>query len=87
MFTYHSTQFQLNGFLLVLSASLLGGLRWTLSQLVMQRKEVGENCLVYFFYTQIQCFSNNCQSLKLYALLFNLFIFELDFIRVYFEYI
>ncbi|CAG2175218.1 unnamed protein product, partial [Oppiella nova] len=41
MFTYHSTQFQIQGFLLVLSASLLGGLRWTLSQLVMQRKEVG----------------------------------------------
>lgn len=58
MFTYHSTQFRWNGFLLVLSASLLGGLRWTLSQLVMQRKEVGENCLVYFFYIQIQCFYN-----------------------------
>ncbi|CAG2113957.1 unnamed protein product [Medioppia subpectinata] len=41
MFTYQSTQFQIQGFLLVLSASLLGGLRWTLSQLVMQRKEVG----------------------------------------------
>jgi len=39
MFTYKSTQFQLNGFLLVLSASMLGGLRWTLSQKLMQRKE------------------------------------------------
>lgn len=39
MFTYKSTQFQLNGFLLVLSASMLSGLRWTLSQKLMQRKE------------------------------------------------
>lgn len=42
MFTYKSTQFQLDGFLLVLSASILGGLRWTLAQLVMQRKEIGK---------------------------------------------
>ncbi|XP_074598810.1 solute carrier family 35 member C2 isoform X2 [Brevipalpus obovatus] len=41
MFTYHSTQFQLKGFMLVLSASFLGGLRWTLAQLLMQRKDVG----------------------------------------------
>ncbi|KPM09781.1 Triose-phosphate Transporter-like protein [Sarcoptes scabiei] len=39
MFTYKSTQFQLNGFLLVLSASMLSGFRWTLSQKLMQRKE------------------------------------------------
>ncbi|KAG0411561.1 hypothetical protein HPB47_011291, partial [Ixodes persulcatus] len=41
MFTYQSTQFNTEGFLLVLSASFLAGLRWTLAQLVMQRKEVG----------------------------------------------
>lgn len=41
MFTYQSTQFNMEGFLLVLSASFLAGLRWTLAQLVMQRKEVG----------------------------------------------
>ncbi|XP_077504019.1 solute carrier family 35 member C2 isoform X2 [Amblyomma americanum] len=41
MFTYQSTQFSTEGFLLVLSASFLAGLRWTLAQLVMQRKEVG----------------------------------------------
>ncbi|CAG2107768.1 unnamed protein product, partial [Medioppia subpectinata] len=47
MFTYQSTQFQIQGFLLVLSASLLGGLRWTLSQLVMQRKEVGMKSIAF----------------------------------------
>uniref|UniRef100_A0A4D5RVX6 Putative solute carrier family 35 member c2 n=3 Tax=Ixodes scapularis TaxID=6945 RepID=A0A4D5RVX6_IXOSC len=41
MFTYQSTQFNTEGFFLVLSASFLAGLRWTLAQLVMQRKEVG----------------------------------------------
>lgn len=41
MFTYQSTQFNLEGFLLVLSASFLAGLRWTLAQLVMQRKDIG----------------------------------------------
>ncbi|XP_003743601.1 solute carrier family 35 member C2 [Galendromus occidentalis] len=41
LFTYQSTQFNLEGFLLVLSASALAGLRWTLAQLVMQRKELG----------------------------------------------
>ncbi|RWS10884.1 solute carrier-like protein [Dinothrombium tinctorium] len=41
MFTYHSTQFVVEGFLLVLSASFLGGLRWTLAQLVMQRHDIG----------------------------------------------
>lgn len=42
LFTYQSTQFNLEGFLLVLSASALAGLRWTLAQLVMQRKELGK---------------------------------------------
>lgn len=41
LFTYQSTQFNLEGFLLVLSASALAGLRWTLAQLVMQRKDLG----------------------------------------------
>ncbi|KFM57013.1 Solute carrier family 35 member C2, partial [Stegodyphus mimosarum] len=41
MFTYQSTQFNLEGFLLVLSASFLAGLRWTLAQMVVQRKELG----------------------------------------------
>ncbi|XP_053208081.1 solute carrier family 35 member C2-like isoform X2 [Panonychus citri] len=41
MFTYHSTQFSSKGFILVLIASFLGGLRWTLAQLLMQRKDMG----------------------------------------------
>lgn len=41
MFTYQSTQFNLQGFLLVLSASFLAGFRWTLAQLVIQKKEIG----------------------------------------------
>lgn len=41
MFTYHSTQFNLEGFALVMSASVLAGMRWTLAQLVMQKNELG----------------------------------------------
>ncbi|KAG0719790.1 Solute carrier family 35 member C2 [Chionoecetes opilio] len=41
LFTYKYTQFNLFGFLLVIIASLLSGLRWTLSQLVMQKSELG----------------------------------------------
>ncbi|KAG8201912.1 hypothetical protein JTE90_027389 [Oedothorax gibbosus] len=41
MFTYQSTQFNLEGFLLVLSASFLSGLRWTLAQIIVQRKDLG----------------------------------------------
>ncbi|KAK3086671.1 hypothetical protein FSP39_021710 [Pinctada imbricata] len=41
MFTYHSTQFNLEGFIMVLSASLLSGLRWTLAQIVTQKNEIG----------------------------------------------
>uniref|UniRef100_A0AAY4DDG5 Solute carrier family 35 member C2 n=1 Tax=Denticeps clupeoides TaxID=299321 RepID=A0AAY4DDG5_9TELE len=41
MFTYESTQFNLEGFILVLMASFLGGIRWTLTQLLMQKAELG----------------------------------------------
>lgn len=41
MFTYQATQFNLAGFIMVMSASFLSGLRWTLSQMVMQRSEMG----------------------------------------------
>lgn len=41
MFTAKSTQFSLSGFLLVLGASFLGGLRWTLAQLITQKQEIG----------------------------------------------
>ena len=35
------TSFVLNGFLLVISASALGGLRWSLTQILLQNKEMG----------------------------------------------
>ncbi|XP_018008369.1 solute carrier family 35 member C2-like isoform X2 [Hyalella azteca] len=41
MFTYKYTQFNLFGFTLVMTASLLSGLRWTLSQILMQKSELG----------------------------------------------
>lgn len=53
MFTYQSTQFHLTGFTLVLLASALSGLRWTLAQLVMQRKEIGlSNPIDMIYYIQ-----------------------------------
>ena len=47
MFTYQSTQFVLEGFLLVLGASFLSGLRWTTAQLVLQKAEMGELKQIY----------------------------------------
>lgn len=41
MFTYKSTQFNLEGFVMVLLASFIGGIRWTLTQLLMQKAELG----------------------------------------------
>ncbi|XP_016158791.1 PREDICTED: solute carrier family 35 member C2 isoform X2 [Ficedula albicollis] len=41
MFTYKSTQFNTQGFVLVLCASFLGGIRWTLTQMLMQKAELG----------------------------------------------
>ena len=41
MFTYKSTEFVLAGFLMVLSASFLSGIRWTMSQLIMQKSQLG----------------------------------------------
>jgi len=41
MFTYKSTDFSIIGFSMVLSASFLSGIRWTLSQLIMQRSNLG----------------------------------------------
>ncbi|CAB3364763.1 Hypothetical predicted protein [Cloeon dipterum] len=41
MFTYKSTQFDAIGFLLVLSASLISGLRWTLAQMMMHKSKLG----------------------------------------------
>jgi len=41
MFTYKSTDFNVIGFSMVLSASFLSGIRWTLSQSIMQRSNLG----------------------------------------------
>ena len=42
MFTYKSTQFNMEGFALVLGASFVGGIRWTLTQILLQKAELGE---------------------------------------------
>lgn len=42
MFTYESTQFNLEGFIMVLLASFIGGIRWTLTQVLMQKAELGQ---------------------------------------------
>ncbi|XP_044208783.1 solute carrier family 35 member C2 [Thunnus albacares] len=41
MFTFKSTQFNLEGFTMVLMASFIGGIRWTLTQVLMQKAELG----------------------------------------------
>ncbi|XP_077577676.1 solute carrier family 35 member C2-like isoform X1 [Stigmatopora nigra] len=41
MFTFQSTQFNLEGFLMVLLASFIGGIRWTFTQVLMQKAELG----------------------------------------------
>lgn len=42
MFTFESTQFNLEGFIMVLLASFIGGIRWTLTQVLMQKAELGQ---------------------------------------------
>ncbi|XP_056451339.1 solute carrier family 35 member C2 [Gadus chalcogrammus] len=41
MFTFESTQFNMQGFLMVLLAAFIGGIRWTLTQILMQKAELG----------------------------------------------
>ncbi|MGH0125779.1 UNVERIFIED_CONTAM: hypothetical protein FKN15_046534 [Acipenser sinensis] len=41
MFTFESTQFNVEGFVLVLLASFIGGIRWTLTQILLQKAELG----------------------------------------------
>ena len=43
MFTFESTQFNLFGFMLAFSASVISGLRWTLSQIVLQKEGLGKS--------------------------------------------
>lgn len=53
MFTYHSTQFNGKGFVMVMTASVLSGLRWTLAQVVTQKNELGlHNPLDMMFHIQ-----------------------------------
>ncbi|NWJ03242.1 S35C2 protein, partial [Crypturellus undulatus] len=53
MFTYKSTQFNTQGFMLVLCASFLGGIRWTLTQILMQKAELGlQNPIDTMFHLQ-----------------------------------
>ncbi|XP_017929511.1 solute carrier family 35 member C2 isoform X2 [Manacus vitellinus] len=53
MFTYKSTQFNAQGFILVLCASFLGGIRWTLTQILMQKAELGlQNPIDIMFHLQ-----------------------------------
>ena len=43
MFTYESTQFNAEGFILVLVASVTSGIRWSLAQILTQKQELGES--------------------------------------------
>ncbi|KAM5175922.1 solute carrier family 35 member C2 isoform 2-T3 [Callospermophilus lateralis] len=53
MFTYKSTQFNVKGFSLVLGASFIGGIRWTLTQMLLQKAELGlQNPIDTMFHLQ-----------------------------------
>ena len=41
LFTYKSTAFNLEGFILVILASVITGLRWACAQLTLQKEELG----------------------------------------------
>lgn len=56
MFTFESTQFNLEGFVMVLLASFLGGIRWTLTQVLMQKAELGQ-CRNYKYWCQYREFT------------------------------
>jgi len=53
LFVFKTTDFNLFGFILCLSAAATGGLRWTLSQVLCQKKELGlENPIDSLFHLQ-----------------------------------
>uniref|UniRef100_A0A6I8N9X8 Sugar phosphate transporter domain-containing protein n=1 Tax=Ornithorhynchus anatinus TaxID=9258 RepID=A0A6I8N9X8_ORNAN len=53
LFTYKSTQFDADGFALVLAASFVGGARWTLTQMLLQKAELGlQNPIDTMFHLQ-----------------------------------
>merc|ERR1739844_370306 len=52
-FTYKSTAFSFIGFIMVLTAAFFSGIRWTLSQLIMQKSKLGlENPIDFIFHIQ-----------------------------------
>ncbi len=50
MFTYKSTAFSFAGFIMVLTAAFLSGIRWTFSQLIMQKSKLGLSNPIDFIY-------------------------------------
>ncbi|KAL5262862.1 hypothetical protein ACHWQZ_G008306 [Mnemiopsis leidyi] len=50
LFTYKSTSFHLWGFILVMAASAVGGLRWVLAQILLQRDSLGLTSTLEFVY-------------------------------------
>ena len=42
MFTFESTQFNLEGFIMVIVASVISGIRWSCAQILTQKEELGE---------------------------------------------
>ncbi|KAK9405097.1 solute carrier family 35 member C2 [Crotalus adamanteus] len=53
LFTYKSTQFDTEGFVMVLGASFLGGIRWTRTQILLQKDELGlQNPIDTMFHLQ-----------------------------------
>ena len=50
LFVYESSQFNLEGFFLVLSASFIGGIRWTFSQILAQKKELGDDLFNFYIF-------------------------------------
>lgn len=53
MFTYKSTSFSFVGFMMVLTAAFFSGIRWTLSQLIMQKSKLGlQNPIDFIFHIQ-----------------------------------
>lgn len=58
MFTFESTQFNLEGFIMVLLASFIGGIRWTLTQVLMQKAELGQYSVTYVQQSCCTCFAS-----------------------------
>uniref|UniRef100_A0A8C5RLR6 Solute carrier family 35 member C2 n=1 Tax=Laticauda laticaudata TaxID=8630 RepID=A0A8C5RLR6_LATLA len=53
LFTYKATQFEAEGFAMVLGASFLGGVRWTRTQILLQKEELGlQNPIDTMFHLQ-----------------------------------